>query len=54
MQHYPLTTTKRKSDADRRRSLRRHGPRYVRARGSKRLTAVWSLRPRHMPDGVSR
>jgi hypothetical protein len=34
------------------RILRRFGPRYIRARRGKRLTAVWSLRPRHLTREV--
>lgn len=34
-----------------RRILRRHGPRFIRGRRSKRLTTVWLLRARRLADG---
>jgi len=34
------------------RSLRRHGPRYVKGRRSTRYTSVWTLRPRRLNTEV--
>src|SRR5690242_14624448 len=54
MHRYTITTARRKLVANPRRSLRRHGPRYVYARRSRRMTVVWTLRLRHLIDGVIR
>jgi hypothetical protein len=54
MHYYTIPSKRRKVGASSRRSLRRHGPRYVHARRAKRLTAVWTLRPRHLIERVPR
>jgi hypothetical protein len=43
---------KRRSRGSRLRSIRWHGPRFIRGRRARRLTTVWTLKPRRLNHEV--
>lgn len=48
----PIQRNKRRDRDIRLRSVRWHGPRFIRGRRATRLTTVWALKPRRLVNEV--